>query len=262
MPVSLAVGDGVAILTLDRPDRRNALDGAMWEALREHCLALAPEVRALVVTGAGGHFSSGMDLSADNPLLARVAPAIQQGRESAGLEVIRELKTCVAALAEVEVPTFAAIEGACVGGGFEVALACDVRIAATDASIGLTETRMGMIPDLGGCVRLTRLVGTGRAADLITTARRISGEEAFRLGMVERTAAQGRALDIALEAAKAVACNAPEAVRLALSVVRTTRDLGTDEALAVESRAGAMALASGEAAEGVAAFFERRPPRW
>jgi enoyl-CoA hydratase/carnithine racemase len=261
MPVTTSTSDDVLVITLDRPQRRNALDIDMWRALRA-AAAQAADVRAVVVTGVGGHFCAGMDLSPDNPLLQKIGPAVAEGHEGPAREVIVELKACVQALADIPVPTFAAIEGACVGGGLEVALACDVRIAARDAVIGLTEVRVGMIPDVGGCTRLTKLVGQGRAADLIATGRRIDGEEAFRLGVVERVVDSGRALAAATEAAAQVRANAPMAVRLALHVVRQAGDLGLAEALAVETRAGVMALTSGEPKEGITAFLEKRPPRW
>jgi enoyl-CoA hydratase/carnithine racemase len=262
MPVTIATADGITVLTLDRPDRRNALDIDMWVAMRDAARSVAESARAVIITGAAGHFCAGMDLSPQNPLIQKITPAVVEGRDGPARDVLAELKECVQALAELPCATFAAIEGACVGGGLEVALACDVRIAARDATIAMTETRIGMIPDIGGCVRLTRLVGPGRAADLIATARRIDGDEAFRLGVVERVVAPGTALAAAQEAARQVAANGPTAVRLALSVVRLAPDLGIAEALAVETGAGAMALTSGEPREGIAAFLEKRPPRW
>jgi len=251
----------VAILSMERPERRNALSLELWYALRDAALACT-QARAVIITGAGGHFCSGMDLSPDNPAVQKILPAILENQEGAALQLIRDLKECVQAIADLPCPSFAAIEGACIGGGYEIALACDVRVAAQNASIGLTEVRVGMIPDLGGCARLTRLVGPGRAADLITTARKISGEEAFRLGMVERVAAPGQSLEEARKAAQSVVANAPGAVKLALHVIRTASELGLEEALSVETRAGAMALASGEPQEGVQAFFEKRAPVW
>ncbi|MFZ5478399.1 MAG: enoyl-CoA hydratase/isomerase family protein [Myxococcota bacterium] len=261
MPVTLTESDGVALLTIDRPERRNALDIELWRALRQ-AASRTEDARAVVITGAAGHFCAGMDLAPDNPIIQKIAPAIFDGHEGPARDLLAELKACVQAIADLPVPTFAAIEGACVGGGLEVALACDVRIAARDASIGLPEVRIGMIPDVGGCARLTRLVGPGRAADLITTGRRVDGEEAFRLGVVERVVDPGRALAVAREAAAQVCANGPMAVRLALHAVRQAADLGLAEALAVETRAGVMALTSGEPKEGVAAFLEKRPPRW
>jgi enoyl-CoA hydratase/carnithine racemase len=261
MPVSSQTQSGVTIITLDRPERRNALDIGMWRDLRAAAQA-ADGARVVIVTGAGGHFCSGMDLSPTNPLVQKIAPALFEADEAPAREVIVELKGCVQALADLRVPTFAAIEGACIGGGLEIALACDVRIAAADASLGLTETRAGMVPDVGGCARMTRLVGPGRAADLICTARRVDGEEAFRIGFVERVVPAGTALAAALYAAEQVLGNGPTAVRLALNVVRLAGDLGLAEALSVETRAGVMALTSGEPREGIAAFAEKRAPRW
>lgn len=261
MPVISQTEDGVTILTIARPSRRNALDMEMWRDLRRAANAVQ-RVRAVIVTGSGAHFCSGMDLNPDNPLFLEAAPAIAEGDERVAREVINELKSCVQALADLPCPTIAAIEGACIGGGLEVALACDMRFAASDASLGLLEVRIGMIPDLGGCARLTRLIGPGRAADLICTARRVDGEEAYRMGVVERVVPSGTALASARSAARDIAANGPMAVQLALSTVRMASDLGLAEALSVETRAGVLALTSGEPREGVAAFLEKRAPRW
>ena len=261
MPVHLTQQDTTAVITIGPGERRNALTLEDWLALRDAALRVG-DVRAVVVTGSGGHFSSGIDLSPTNPMIGRIAPAIKEGREQPARALLEELKACVQAIADLDVPTFAAIEGACVGGGLEVALACDIRIAAADAIIALPETRAGMIPDVGGCARLTRLIGPGRAADLVCTGRRLSGTEAFQLGVVERVVPTGTALAVALEAATQVAANGPTAVRMALNIVRVAPDLGLSEALAVETRAGVAALTSGEPGEGIRAFFERRAPRW
>ena len=137
-----------------------------------------------------------------------------------------------------------------------------MRIAGEGATFSLPEVRLGMIPDVGGCARLTRLVGPGRAADLITTGRSVSGSEAFQLGFVERTVSDGAALTTAMEAARRVCNNAPDAVRLALTVVRAAGDLDLEEAMAIETHHGVLALTSGEAAEGITAFREKRAPKW
>lgn len=261
MPVQSRWIGEIAILTLDRPARRNALSIEDWHALRDQLRAFS-NPRAVILTGNGGHFCSGMDLSPDNRVFQRILPSITEGHERPARDLLNELKDCIAAIRELPCPTFAAIEGSCIGGGLEIALACDIRIAAQDAVISLPEVKAGMIPDLGGCVRLTRLVGPGRASDLIVTGRRIDGEEAYRMGVVERVVPSGDALNAALEAARMVVANAPNAVQLALNVVRGSQDLGTDEALALETRAGVLALTSGEPQEGVAAFLEKRAPDW
>ena len=261
MPIRARVDGNVGVIVLSQPARRNALDHASWLALRDAARGM-PEIRALVVVGDGPDFCSGLDLADDNPLLRDLASAVRSGDDSVARRAIGELKDCVSALADLQVPTFAAIEGACVGGGLEIALACDVRIAARSAILALPEVRLGMIPEMGGCARLPRLVGPGRAAALVTTGRRVQGEEAFALGLVERVCDTGQALATAMAAAAAVAANGPQAVRLALAAVRVSLDLGLDEALSVETNHGALALTSGEAVEGLAAFREGRPPRW
>lgn len=261
MPVSLHWSGTTAVITLDRPDRRNALDMAMWRALRD-AARNTENARAVVLTGQGPHFCSGMDLQPDNAGLISIMPAITEGQSGPAYDLLSELKECVQAVADIPVPTFAAIEGACAGGGMEIALACDVRIAASNAFLCLPETRIGFIPDVGGTARLTRLVGPGRAADIITTGRRVGGDEAYRLGLVERLCEPGQSLGVALTAAAEVALNGPEAVRLALNVIRLAPDMGLDEALSLETQAGVMAITSGEGREGVTAFLEKRKPNW
>jgi enoyl-CoA hydratase/carnithine racemase len=249
-------------LVLDRPERRNALDMEAWRALRDAALSVPAEVRAVIVTGTGGHFSAGMDLRPDGSESAALSEIVASHDEAAARAILSELKECIQAVAEIEVPTIAAIEGVCVGGGLEIALACDMRVGSSTARLGLPETRLGMIPDIGGCARLTRLVGPGRAADLITTGRLVSGAEALALGIVERAVEAGGALAAANAMADQIALNAPQAVRLALNVIRLAPEMGLDEALAMETGAGAMALTSGEPREGIAAFVEKRAPRW
>ncbi|GDX79518.1 crotonase [Deltaproteobacteria bacterium] len=254
MAVSLSVSERVAVVTLDDPATKNALRLEDWRAMRDALRGL-DDVRAIVVTGSNGNFSAGLNLTALG--VAALAPNETQARR-----LIEELKDCVAALAELQIPSFAAIEGVCIGGALEIALGCDVRIAGEGATFSLPEVRLGMIPDVGGCARLTRLVGPGRAADLITTGRSVSGSEAFQLGFVERTVSDGAALTTAMEAARRVCNNAPDAVRLALTVVRAAGDLDLEEAMAIETHHGVLALTSGEAAEGITAFREKRAPKW
>ena len=261
--VSLQLENGIARITLSKPAKRNALDEAMWTALGDAIGAAAVQLpRALIVTGTDGHFAAGMDLSPENPIQARVAPAIFERDTMAATNVITWLKGIVAGLAEFPAPTIAAIEGACAGSGFEIALHCDIRVAAKSAFFSLPEVRIGMVPDVGGTTRLTRLVGPGRAARLICTGERVTAEEAFALGMVERVVEPGRALGEAEEMAKLVAKGAPTAVREALAVIRRVPDLSLADAYDAETAAGAAALTSGEPLEGIQAFFEKRDPRW
>jgi enoyl-CoA hydratase len=261
--VTLQIAENVACITLSKPARRNALDEGMWQALASRVAeAAAAQPRVLIVTGAGGHFAAGMDLAPDNPLQARVGPAIVERDVATATGVIAWLKAVVAGLAEFPAPTIAAIEGACAGSGFELALHCDIRVAAKNALLSLPEVRIGMVPDVGGTTRLTRLVGPGRAARLIATGERVTGDEAFTLGIVERVVEPGRALVEAQDMAKLVCKGGPVAVREAMGVIRRVPDLALADAYAAETAAGARALTSGEPLEGVQAFFEKRDPRW
>ncbi len=261
--VSLQIADNIARITLSKPARRNALDEAMWSAFAERVAAAATaSPRVLIVTGAGGHFAAGMDLGPDNPLHARIGPAIANRDVAAAANVIAWLKAILSGLAEFPAPTIAAIEGACAGSGFELALHCDMRVAARNAFLSLPEVRIGMVPDVGGTTRLTRLVGPGCAARLIATGERITGDEAFALGIVERVVEPGRALAEAEDMARLIAKGGPTAVREALGVIRRVPDLSLADAYAAETAAGAAALTSGEPLEGVQAFFEKRDPRW
>lgn len=261
--ISLNIDDGIAILRLNRPEKRNALNEAMWQGLKDKTEeARASDPRALIITGDGGHFCAGMDLGPDNPLFERVGPAIAAQDKDAALEVIRWLKGCLDVVASFPAPTIAAIEGACVGGGAELALHCDIRIAARDARVGLPEVRVGMIPDLGGTVRLTRLVGTGRAARLILSGEVIDGEAAYRLGIVDKLSDQGKTVTNALAMVHEIAKGGPVACANALEVIRTTPDLSLSEAIAMETEHGARALTSGEPMVGVQAFLTKQDPEW
>lgn len=176
MTVNLNVDlHGVATLTLDRPRKRNALDGSMLTDLHQRVdqIAAEPGVRAVVVRGAGGTFCAGADI-AD---WVSPAPEVAAALSELGLKAF-------AALAELPVPSLAVIEGTAVGGGFELALACDVRIAAKDAVIGFPELGLGNLPAWGGVGRTIAIAGTGVARQLVLTAELISGSRAAELGLV------------------------------------------------------------------------------
>ena len=262
--VEITIAGPIAHIELNQPKRRNALHWDMWVQLGECAKKVSdtPEVRAVIVSGRGDHFSSGMDLSMDNPAVQRLAPAMLAKDDSAARGLIQDLKSFIQAVADLPIPTIAAIEGACVGGGMEVALGCDIRVAANDAQFALNEVHAGMVPDLGGTVRVTRIAGTGRAADLILTARRIGALEAKEWGIVQRTCEPGEALATAQNIAEQILNNAPIAVSKALSTIRATPDLTEEEALNVETEAGVAALTSGEPAVGIQAFLAKKRPDW
>lgn len=252
-----------AVLTLNRPSKRNALHRDLFHALRDAVLLVGAESpRAVVLTGSGDHFSAGLDLSPANPLLGVLLQALQAGDRDAFAGLIAELNGCLDPLASLPCPTIAAIEGHCVGAGLEVALACDLRVLSSTARLALPETRVGLVPDVGGTRRLTALVGRSRAIDLIATCRAIDADEALTWGLANRTTPAGGALAGALELASSTRVSAPGALEAALELARGLKGLADEDARALETRCGVKALVGGEAVEGATAFAERRPPRW
>jgi enoyl-CoA hydratase/carnithine racemase len=203
-----------------------------------------------------------MDLSLDNPALQRLAPALMAKDQDVARKLIQDLKSFIQAISDLPIPTIAAIEGACVGGGMEVALGCDLRVAATNAQFALNEARAGMVPDLGGTARLTRIAGTGRAADLILTGRRIQGSEAQNWGIVQRVCEPGQAVQCAMGLAQEIIASAPIAVKTALKTIRSIPDLSEEDALNADTEAGVIALTSGEPAVGIQAFLAKKDPDW
>lgn len=256
--VDVARAGPIATLTLRRPERRNALHGPMWTELGEAARALHAEPpRVVIVRGDGGHFSAGMDLKPDNPLFMRLFPAIQEKDEAAFRAIIRELKAVVDALATMPCPVIAAVDGVCAGGGLEVALACDLRVAAPDARFSMPEARVGLMPDVGGTMRLMRLVGHARMLELTLSGGTIDAATAATWGLVNRVAAEGTA-DVAAQAlAEQLLTASPTATRELLGMARAPRPSFDDE-----TEAGVRVLASGEVFEGAMAFAERRAPRW
>ncbi len=249
----------VVTLTIDRPERRNALDGPLWSALKEAADQVAADPpRAVIVTGSAGHFCAGMDLKMDNPLVARLVPAVTAKDEDALRALIVELKGVVDAIASIPAPVVAAVEGACAGGGLEVALACDMRIAGDGSFFSLPETHIGMVPDVGGTVRVSRLVGAGRATELILSGRRLDATEAKEWGLVNRVVPAGTALESARAFVQELRAAGPACTRHILEVLRQV----PAPTFAQETEAGVRALTSGEAVEGAMAFVEKRPPKW
>ncbi len=245
----------VAVWTIDRQDRMNALSRAVVRELgrlaRE--AALDRELRAVVLTGAGDKaFCAGADL---------------KERQSMDEEDVRDFlplyRASFGAIDRLPVPVIAAIDGVAFGGGLELALACDFRVAARHAKLGLTETSLGIIPGAGGTQRLTRVVGEARAKELIVFARRLSAEEALALGVVHRVAGEGQsALECALEMAAPLEDAAPIAIAAALDAIDAAFDLPLEAGLQHEQRCYERTLASSDRREAIAAFAEKRKPRF
>jgi enoyl-CoA hydratase len=232
----------------------NLVTGAMMERLDEVLdeLARDREVRAVVVTGAGERaFCAGSDVKEFEGLAGRVA----QGKLLYEKYVYRKL-------AELPVPTIAAIEGDALGGGLELALCCDLRIASARARLGMPEVRLGVIPGSGGTQRPPAVVGPARAKELILVGELISAQRAEQIGLVNAVAAEGEALSAATDMAERIAQRGPTAVREAKRLIERARDLDLDAGLAAELDASDRVFASEDMLEGARAFFDKRPPEF
>jgi enoyl-CoA hydratase/carnithine racemase len=244
----------VRVLTIDGEARMNVLSRELVAELAQRARQAAVEtsVRAVVVTGAGKRaFCAGANLKERKDWteddIRRWLAELHAG--------FRELERCPK-------PWIAAINGLALGGGCELALACDLRVMDPAAQIGLTETKIGVIPGGGGTVRLARLIGLGRAKDLILTARRVEAAEALHFGLANRISAAGDSVSAAMALAHEIAANAPVAVAAAKAAVDEAWDLAMDAALDRERQHYEKVLLSEDRLEGLKAFAEKRPPRW
>jgi len=242
----------VEVWTIDGEARRNAISRALLRELGEH-LARARGDRALrcvVVTGAGDKaFCAGADLKERAAMSAADVHDFHEG-----------LRTALRGIEEAPQPFVAAVNGAALGGGLELALACDLRVAAESAQLGLPEVSLGIIPGGGGTQRLARLVGVAHAKDLVLTARRISAAEALAMGLVTRLAPAPRLLEDAVGLAEAIARNAPVSLRQAKRAIDGGFHLPLEDALALENRLYQACLDTQDRLEALRAFAEKRPP--
>ena len=252
------VKDGIATLTLNRPDRLNALG----DTLREDLFAAVtrasadPEVRVMVVTGAGKGFCAGGDVKAMNerkesggerPLAEKVAPLRDQ---------------VLFAMRDAPQPIIAAVNGAAAGAGMNLALACDIRLASDDAQLGLTEVNLAIIPGGGGTQRLPRLVGRGKALEMILTGARISASEALAIRLVERVVPAAEVLAHAQALARTLADKAPVALRYAKEAVVKGLELPLADGLRLENDLATLLRTTDDRVEGARAFLEKRKPRF
>jgi methylglutaconyl-CoA hydratase len=244
--------DGIAVITLNRPEAANALSLEMLEAFQKALdeIKYDKSVRCVIITGAGEKaFCAGADL-----------------KERAGMDTVQVRKTValirgnINAIEALPQPVIAAINGVAFGGGTELALACDIRIASETAKMGLTETSLGIIPGAGGTQRLPRLVGKGRAKELIFTARRIDAWEAREIGLVEHVASSHSLLEKAQEIASQIVRNGPIAVAQAKFAIDKGYDVDLATGLAIEQNAYEITIPTKDRLEGLQAFKEKRKP--
>jgi enoyl-CoA hydratase len=246
--------DGVSFVTVDRPAKRNALNGATITELDAAFAAAGadPEVRGVILTGGGEKaFVAGADIAE----LATRSPI--EGRELAlrGQEVFERIE-------KLGKPVVAAINGFALGGGCELALACHVRVASENAKLGTPEVKLGLMCGYGGTQRLARLVGRGRALEMLLTGEMIDAAEALRIGLVNRVVPRESLLAEAERLLRGMLANGPLSLRFTLEAVRSGLELPLDEALHLEATLFGLLCASDDKREGTAAFLEKRPPRF
>jgi enoyl-CoA hydratase len=246
--------DGIAWLTINRPDKLNALDRATVQDL-DGAIGTAEEDRtvgALAVTGAGTKaFVAGADINE----LARQSPL-------EGAEYARFGQSVLTRLERLGKPSIAAIQGYALGGGLELALACTLRIVADTARLGLPETTLAIIPGFGGTQRLSRLVGRGRALELILTGEPIDAAEAHRIGLANRVVPAGDLARAVEDLARTMLKRGPVALRCALQAVHQGLDMPQEEGLALEAALFGLTCATDDMHEGTRAFLEKRRPSY
>lgn len=246
--------DGIAVATVNRPDKLNALDASVISDLGRliEQVRTDPAVKVLIITGAGPKaFVAGADIIE----LAGLNGADGRKLAERGQAVFR-------AIEKTYKPVIAAVNGFALGGGCELAMACDIRIASPNAKFGQPEVKLGLIPGYGGTVRLPRLVGRGRAIELLITGRMVDAEEAAAIGLVNKVVPQESLLDEAKTMARTILEMGPLAVGMALKVVDRGLDMSIDDALSAEAESFGAACATDDKREGTAAFLAKRPPRF
>jgi enoyl-CoA hydratase len=244
--------DHVLIVTMNRPQARNALSGPMMAIMREawNRVDEDPQIRVAILTGAGGAFCAGADLKA----MASSHPGDTAG--GMDLSVIEPLLKG----RRLTKPLIAAVEGPAIAGGTEILQATDIRVAGASARFGVSEARWGLFPLGGSAVRLVRQIPYTVAAELLLTGRHITAAEAKDIGLIGRVVPDGQALDTALELADQIAANGPLAVQAILRTIRETEGLHENDAFKIEAQLGMEVFRSEDAKEGPRAFTEKRKP--
>lgn len=252
--ILMAVEDGIGLMTINRPEVRNAVDLATWDEIRTGMEAFKSDgaVKVVILTGAGGKaFASGADIRV---LQARTA-----------METLHStLMDTLGVIASLPKPVIAAVDGYALGGGCELAMACDIRVATRKSRFGQPEVGLGIIPAGGGTQRLQRLVGIGKAKELIFTGDIISAEEAERIGLVQKVVedSEGAAVAAAREMAQKIKAKGPVAITLAKLAIDVGANTDLQSGLYLERLGQAYAFATEDRNEGTTAFLEKRAPRF
>jgi enoyl-CoA hydratase len=246
--------EGISVVTISRPEKLNALNGRVMNELDAAFAAIAsdPEVRGVILTGAGDKaFVAGADIAE----LATLSPV-------EGKEVTLKGQAVLARIEALSKPVVAAINGFALGGGCELAMACHLRVAAEAARLGTPEVKLGLMCGYGGTQRLPRLVGRGRALELLLTGEMIDAQEALRIGLVNRVVPKEKLREEAEALVRKMAANGPISLRFTLEAVRSGLELPLAEALYLEATLFGLLCATDDKREGTAAFLEKRPAKF
>jgi enoyl-CoA hydratase len=249
--------DGVRVLTLNRPERMNSWNAQMRQEMREAVedTALDPGVRVLIVTGAGDRaFSAGEDVAGMGDLTALGTRGFRSH--------VRRIHDVFDAIEAMEVPVIAAVDGVAAGGGFELALSCDFRVAGDSARFAMPEAKVGLIPGSGGCSRLVRHVGLGRAKELVMLGGTLRAARAEQLGLVTEVSVAGGALDAARAMAARLGAVAPLALGMAKFVLNTCTDVDAETGRRLERLGQSVLKTTEDHREGAQAFLDKRTPEW
>jgi enoyl-CoA hydratase len=251
--LTLSVRDRIATLTVNRPDKLNALDvatiGELGRAIAE--LETRDDVRAVILTGAGRAFVAGADIGE----LSGISALDGHRLARRGQDAFRRFETS-------RKPTIAAVNGFALGGGCELAMSCHVRIASETAKFGQPEVKLGLIPGYGGTQRLARLVGRGRALQLLLTGEMIDAAEAYRIGLVNRVVPADQLIPQAVTMVQQMLTNAPLALAACIEIVDRGLEMPLEDALDLEATRFGVLVSTSDTAEGTRAFLEKRAPRF
>lgn len=249
--LTLTVADRIATITVNRPDKLNALNATVIRELGEVMdeLDARDDVGGIILTGAGRAFVAGADISE----LARTDPASARALALRGQAVFRRFETS-------RRPVIAAVNGFALGGGCELAMACHIRIAADGAKFGQPEVKLGLCPGYGGTQRLPRLIGRGRALQLLLTGEMVDAQEALRLGLVNAVVPAEELIPAAATMLRTMLANAPLALAACIEAVDVGLEVGQEAGLAHEAAHFGLLAASADMREGTAAFLEKRTP--
>jgi enoyl-CoA hydratase len=248
--IRISEKDGISLVTISRPEAMNALNSEFFREFKDYLINLASDVQAIIITGEGKAFVAGADIAEMSEMTSEQALEFSK----TGQEVFRMLQ-------ELDIPVIAAVNGYALGGGCELAMACDIRLAGNKAKFGQPEVNLGLIPGYAGTQRMPRLVGLGNALYYLMTGDYMNAEEALRIGLVQKVVETESLLDEASALAEKIISKGPSAVAKVKKVAREGLELSLDGGSELEKKEFA-SLFGNEGTEGMKAFLEKRKPDW